>query len=326
MIGSGTAVGEQLVKPSDYCNGVLRGSRARMVRLGGAPYSGKTFVMKHVIAVLIEEIGSVNALTSLVSTGGEIGLKSKQGGPLGRALTESSVRNKHNGLFPDHLVCGVMLDALHRECLAMAGHTYSKEPRNIFLDGFPRNPVQDIFLRSLDMPWSAICFTIPKDVYIGRALEHMPKCVAEDASTIEVLDRHWRDWEEVTLPTFRKMERGHRKVVWIDGRSPLKDKVKMVIKHMGFDQKMYTYISNCLNNPQHPATTKITEAERPAPRTDLANSGKQAILSLSPTRRLGTTSWTGRHLGAIPKAGASQSEIPLHLRAAAQQASLSQRP
>ena len=247
---------------------VLHRSRSALTFLTGPLCSGKTFALEFMNALLLEELPRTNALTATISMSGEMKNRMQQSDPIGRALLQFKPLSDMGELVPDDLTLSVALDGLQRECLAMAGHNpYRGESRNILIDGFPRTAAQEAFIRSLHMPWTAICFTAPKKLCMERSQERLKKLGRADDANMAVLENRWSKWIEFTLPTFERMSSYDRNsVVWIDGRLPLQRKINLVLKQMVLKKKTYVHLRSCLYNPKHAVTKTITAVDKPAPK------------------------------------------------------------
>ncbi len=283
--------GMVVVRPGAACIQTLYRSHAKLIKLGGAPFSGKTLVVQCVTDLLFEVADRVSNHTAIVNVEYEIARQIKMGGSTGRELSKYEKSRLMGQPIPDQLMAGVMLEAIHREASVMALAPYNEEPRGIILDDYPLNHTQEVFLHTLKMPWSAVCITIPKVLYKRRLAETGRKNQGDTVAT----EKKWHVWENVTLPAFRQMERSHHPVKWVDGSQPLKEKVKAVLQCLKLDKKQYNYLCNCLNDDKHPATAKIITAEN-------KDEHIEPFHKTTVQTKIGTIGWDGRHLGInIPR-------------------------
>ncbi len=275
-----------VVRPGAACIQTLYRSHAKLIKLGGAPFSGKTLVVQCVTDLLFQVADRVSNHTAIVDVEYEIARQIKNGGSMARELVKYERSRRLGHQIPDQLMAGVVLEAIHRNASEMGLFAYNEEPRGIILDNYPVNHSQDLFLHVLGMPWSAVCITISKELYKRRLKEAGRK----DTEDMLIAQKKWGIWEQLTLPAFRQMERSHHPVKWIDGSQPLKESVKAVLQCLKLDKKQYNYLCNCLNDDKHPVTAKILAAENKDKRIE-------PFKKTSIHTGIGTIGWDGRHLG-----------------------------
>ncbi|MEI6396917.1 MAG: hypothetical protein WCO48_02515 [Candidatus Taylorbacteria bacterium] len=254
---------DTIVRPGAACMRMLKQSRTKLIELAEPPSLGKNTVADYVSRLLLGAGKHIDHQTSVINASNEITRRINMGGPVASELAQYEKSPRVDKPTPDRLIASVMVEAIYREAVGMLRHEYNEEPRNIILDGYPRNHTQRRFLHSLEMMWSAIGITIPKEVHARRVKRHLAGCTSHQGKLDTVSIRHrWDVWEQAILPAFRNMDNGRNKVLWIKDEEPMVCKIMKVVRSLGLSERSYKYLLTCLNNPNHPITAEIIIAEK----------------------------------------------------------------
>ena len=278
------------LKPSTQCIDVLRASRAGLFYVIGGPGSGKTLVADKIAELAEAEKNSIGAIIILIKMSAKLGERRVKNDAIGRALTEFEPRRIAGELVPDHLVIPVFLDALYHECLILANKKRNGERRVIMIEGFPRNLVQLRFSHLLEMPRTAVCLNISKEVYFERAHKRFLETGRQDDANPKTLTDRWDLWEKQTQPAAIALgKRINGSIPEISGTLALPKRTRLIIKRMELGKQDCVHMCNCLNNPNHIVTASLLNMDKP----------KKATPKM--IHAIGTLTWTGLHKGIVIK-------------------------
>lgn len=229
-----------MVKIADGLRNMAKEAKVTLVLVANplGEFGCASITKKYILPFLSEMIygGILQTSVSHIDFHVEVERLVRLGCKLGEKLQDELATNIVANI-KDELAMAVMQDALLREIRFLERAHHGGGMNYLFIEGFPTNKKQAIFLDGLKRPKIGICLSPKKQAFVSANSWSGQKA--------------WNTWQTSTLPMFQAVKsRYPERFEVINTEHLLKVQVKSYLRRLGIGKDAFRRICNRLEHPQ----------------------------------------------------------------------------